>query len=94
MHMRSCCVVDSGELVLTRENIFEHSLSEGPFSPSLSNRFHCFHRLHENENVLKTFQNTLKCVSISFRLGIVFGRCRGSSKRSDFVPFRSYFVVV
>ena len=48
------------------------------------------------ENVLKTFQNTLKCVSISFRLGIVFGRCRvnDSSKRNDFVPFRSYFVVV
>ena len=48
------------------------------------------------ENVLKTFQNTLKCVSISFRLGIVFGRCRvnDSSKRYDFVPFRFYFVVV
>ena len=56
-----------------------------------SNRIHCFHRLHENENVLKTFQNTLKCVSVSFRLGIIFGRCRvnDSSKRNDFVPFRS-----
>ena len=25
MHMRSCCVVDSGELILTQENSFEHS---------------------------------------------------------------------
>ena len=54
-----------------------------PWPRSVSNRFHCFHRLHENENVLKTFWKR-------------FGRCRvnGSSKRNDFVPFRSYFVVV
>ena len=41
----------------------------------------------------KTFQNTLKCVSISFRLGIGSG-VNDSSKHNDFVPFRLYFVVV
>ena len=80
-------------LVVARVGHFPRNILQRGMVSMTALRFHC---LHKNENVFKTFHNTLKYVSISFRLGIVFGRCRvnDSSKRNDFVPFRSYFVVV
>ena len=58
-------------------------------------RFQSFSPFTQERTRFENVSNTFKCVSISFPLGIVFGHgcVNDRSKRNDFAPFRSYFVI-
>ena len=58
--------------------------------------FSLFSQFTPDRKRFENFQNTLDCGSSSFRLGIIFERCRvnDSSKHRDIVPLPSYNVAV